>query len=317
MADELAFLSIAEAARLIERKQLSPVELTTASIRRAEALDPQLNAYLMLTAEWALDQARDAEQEIAAGRYRGPLHGIPFGLKDIYSTAGIRTTGHSRICIDTVPATDAATVRRLCDAGAVLTGKLATHEFAHGGPSFDLPWPPARNPWNREHFIGGSSSGSGAAVAAGLVPAALGSDTGGSIRGPAALCGIVGLKPTYGLVSRSGVYANSFSFDHAGPMTRTVEDCAILLQAIAGNDPNDPASAAHAVPDYRAALPGDIAVLRIGIVRHLHEDDCPVSVGVRAALDEGFAVLRSLGATLGEARLRPAQDYYDVKVTIA
>ena len=170
MAEELAFLTIAEAARLIEQKRLSPVELTTALIRRTEALDPQLNAYLLLTAERALDQARQAEREIMAGRYRGPMHGVPFALKDIYSTAGIRTTGHSRICLDTVPSADATTVRKLYEAGAVLTGKLATHEFAHGGPSFDLPWPPARNPWNREHFTGGSSSGSGAAVAAGLRP---------------------------------------------------------------------------------------------------------------------------------------------------
>jgi aspartyl-tRNA(Asn)/glutamyl-tRNA(Gln) amidotransferase subunit A len=317
MPDELAFLTIADAARLIEQKQLSPVELTTALIRRTEALDPQLNAYLLLTADRALDRAREAEREIAAGGYRGPMHGIPFGLKDIYSTAGIRTTGHSRICLNTVPSADATTVRKLYEAGAVLTGKLATHEFAHGGPSFDLPWPPARNPWNREHFTGGSSSGSGAAVAAGLVPAALGSDTGGSIRGPAALCGIVGLKPTYGLVSRSGVYANSFSFDHAGPMTWTVEDCAIMLRAIAGHDPKDPASATRPVPDYRTALTGDIKGLRIGVVRHLHEDDCAVTQEVSAALEEAFTVLRSLGATLGEVRLRPAQDYYDVKVTIA
>ena len=317
MADELAYLTIAEAARLIEQKQLSPVELTTALIRRAEALDPQLNAYLLLTADRAVDQARQAEQEIMAGGYRGLMHGIPFALKDIYATAGIRTTGHSRICLDTVPSADATTVRKLYEAGAVLTGKLATHEFAHGGPSFDLPWPPARNPWNREHFTGGSSSGSGAAVAAGFVPAALGSDTGGSIRGPAALCGIVGLKPTYGLVSRYGVHANSFSFDHAGPMTWTVEDCAIVLQAIAGHDPNDPASATQPVPDYRAGLTGDIKGLRIGVVRHLHEDDCAVTQEVSAALEEALAVLRSLGATLGEVRLRPAQDYYDVKVTIA
>jgi aspartyl-tRNA(Asn)/glutamyl-tRNA(Gln) amidotransferase subunit A len=317
MHEELAFLTIAEAARLIERKELSPVELTTALLRRAEALDPQLNAYLLLTAERALDRARRAEQEISADNYRGPMHGIPFALKDIYSTAGIRTTGHSRICIDAVPSEDATTVSKLYDAGAVLTGKLATHEFAHGGPSFDLPWPPARNPWNREHFTGGSSSGSAAAVAAGFVPAALGSDTGGSIRGPAALCGIVGLKPTYGLVSRYGVYANSFSFDHAGPMTWTVEDCAIVLQTIAGYDPKEPASANRPVPDYRAALTGDIKGLRIGIVRHVHEDDCPVTAEVGAALDEALVVLRSLGATLGEVRLRPALDYYDVKITIA
>ena len=314
---DLAFMTIAEMARRIEKKELSPVELTTALIRRAEALDPQLDAFLLPTPERALDQARAAEREIAAGRYRGAMHGIPFGLKDIYATAGIRTTGHSRTCIDTVPDFDATTVAKLYKAGAVLMGKLATHEFAHGGPSFDLPWPPARNPWNRDHFTGGSSSGSGAAVAAGFVPAALGSDTGGSIRGPAALCGIVGLKPTYGLVSRCGVYTNSFSFDHAGPMTWTVEDCAILLQAIAGRDPKDPASASHPVPDYRAALTGDIRGLRIGVVRHLHEDDCPVTAEVGAALEEALRVLRSLGATLGEVRLRPAQDYYDVKVTIA
>jgi aspartyl-tRNA(Asn)/glutamyl-tRNA(Gln) amidotransferase subunit A len=316
-ATEFGFMTIAEAARRIETKELSPVELTSALIRRAEALDPQLSAFLLPTPERAIDQARAAEREITAGRHRGPMHGIPFALKDIYATAGIRTTGHSRTCIDAVPNFDATTVTKLYQAGAVLTGKLATHEFAHGGPSFDLPWPPARNPWNREHFTGGSSSGSAAAVATGFVPAALGSDTGGSIRGPAALCGIVGLKPTYGLVSRWGVYANSFSFDHAGPMTWTVEDCAILLQAIAGHDPNDPASATHPVPDYRAALTGDLTGLRVGVVRHLHEDDCPVSAEVATALEEAFGVLRRLGAELGEVRLRPAQDYYDVKVTIA
>jgi aspartyl-tRNA(Asn)/glutamyl-tRNA(Gln) amidotransferase subunit A len=317
MPDEVAFLTIAEVSRLIEQKKLSPVELTTALIRRTQAIDPQLNTYLLLTAERALDQARQAEREIAAGHYRGPMHGIPFGLKDIYSTAGVRTTGHSRICLDTVPTADATTVKKLYEAGAVLTGKLATHEFAHGGPSFDLPWPPARNPWNREHFTGGSSSGSGAAVAAGLVPAALGSDTGGSIRGPAALCGIVGLKPTYGLVSRHGVYTNSFSFDHAGPMTWTVEDCAIMLQAIAGYDAKDPASAVRPVPDYRAALTGDIKGLRIGVVCHLHQDDCAVTPEVSAALEQALKVFSLLGATLGEVRLRPALDYYDVKITIA
>src|SRR5260370_5471811 len=172
MADELAFPTIAEAARLIEQKRLSPVELTTALIRRTEALDPQLNAYLLLIADRPVDRARQAEGEIMTGHYRGPMNGIPFGLKDIYATAGIRTTGHSRICLDTVPSADATTVRKLYEAGAVLTGKLATHEFAHGGPSFDLPWPPARNPWNREHFTGGSSSRSGAAGGGGVLPPA-------------------------------------------------------------------------------------------------------------------------------------------------
>src|SRR5271165_6714800 len=273
MADELGFLTIAEAARLIERRQLSPIELTSALIRRTEALDPQLNAYLLVTADRAFDQARLAEQEIMAGRYRGPMHGIPFGLKDVYATAGIRTTGHSRICLDTVPSADATTVRKLYEAGAVLTGKLATHEFAHGGPSFDLPWPPARNPWNRDYFTGGSSSGSGAAVAAGLAMAALGSDTGGSIRNPAALCGLIGMKPTYGLVSRSGVYTNSFSYDTAGPMTWSTEDCAILLNVIAGYDPKDPASSCHEIPDYRSGLHKSVKGIRIGVLRHLYETD--------------------------------------------
>jgi aspartyl-tRNA(Asn)/glutamyl-tRNA(Gln) amidotransferase subunit A len=314
---ELHWLTIADAARLIESRRLSPLELTDALLARIDALDPQLNAFLLPTPEKARGQAKAAEREIMAGRYRGPLHGIPFGLKDIYATAGIRTTSHSKICENLVPTEDATTAAKLYQAGGVLLGKLATHEFAHGGPSFDLPWPPARNPWNRDHFTGGSSSGAGAAVAAGFVPAALGSDTGGSIRGPAALCGIVGLKPTYGLVSRAGVYANSFTFDHAGPMTWTVEDCAILLQAIAGYDPKDPASANRPIPDYRGALTGDIRGLRIGIVRHLYEDDITVAPEVRAALEEAYAVFRSLGATLEDVRIRPAADYYAVKITIA
>jgi aspartyl-tRNA(Asn)/glutamyl-tRNA(Gln) amidotransferase subunit A len=317
MPTELHWLTIAEAARLIERRLLSPVELTDALLARIAALDPQLNAFLLPTPEKARGQARAAEREIMAGRYRGPLHGMPFGLKDIYATAGIRTTSHSKICENLVPTADATTVAKLYQAGAVLLGKLATHEFAHGGPSFDLPWPPARNPWNRDHFTGGSSSGAGAAVAAGFVLGALGSDTGGSIRGPAALCGIVGLKPTYSLVSRSGVYANSFTFDHAGPMTWTVEDCAILLQAIAGHDATDPASTDRPVPDYRAALTGDIRGLRIGIVRHLYEDDVTVAPEVKAALEDACAVFRSLGARLEDVRIRPAADYYAVKITIA
>src|SRR5271167_2408380 len=239
---DLHWLTIAEAARLIERRRLSPVELTDALTARIETLDPQLDAFLLPTPEKTREQARAAEREIIAGRYRGPLHGIPVGLKDIYATAGIRTTSHSKICENLVPTEDATTVAKLYQSGAVLLGKLATHEFAHGGPSFDLPWPPARNPWNRDYFTGGSSSGSGAAVAAGLAMAALGSDTGGSIRNPAALCGLIGLKPTYGLISRSGVYTNSFSYDTAGPMTWNAEDCAILLSVIAGHDPKDPAS---------------------------------------------------------------------------
>jgi aspartyl-tRNA(Asn)/glutamyl-tRNA(Gln) amidotransferase subunit A len=312
---DLHFLTIAEAANLIERRQLSPIALTRAFLDRIAAIDPQLNAYLLVTAEQALDQARIAEAEIMAGNYRGPMHGIPFALKDIYCTAGIRTTSHSRTRANYIPDFDATIVAKLHQAGAILLGKLATHEFAHGGPSFDLPWPPARNPWNREHFTGGSSSGSGAGVAAGLMMGALGSDTGGSIRNPAALCGLAGLKPTYGLVSRSGVYTNSFSYDHAGPMTWSVEDCAIMLQAIAGHDPKDPASADRKVPDYRAALTDGIKGLRIGVLRHLFEQDAPIPPVAKAALEAAFDVLRGLGAVLEDTNIRPAQVYHDVKIT--
>jgi aspartyl-tRNA(Asn)/glutamyl-tRNA(Gln) amidotransferase subunit A len=312
---DLHFLTIAEAARLIERRQISPVALTRAFLDRIAAIDSQLNAYLLVTADQALDQARNAEAEIMAGKYRGPMHGIPFALKDIYCTAGIRTTSHSRTRADYVPDFDATTVTKLREAGAILLGKLATHEFAHGGPSFDLPWPPARNPWNRDHFTGGSSSGSGAGVAAGLMMGALGSDTGGSIRNPAALCGLVGLKPTYGLVSRFGVYTNSFSYDHAGPMTWSVEDCAIMLQTIAGRDAKDPASADRPVPDYRTGLTGGIKGLRIGVLRHLFEQDAPIPPVAKTALDAAFDVLRGLGATLEDVRIRPAQVYHDVKIT--
>src|SRR5687768_11098691 len=236
MTDELHFSTVAQSAELIRTRKLSPVELTQAHLKRIADLDPQLNAYITLTADLALKQAREAEQEIAKGRYRGPLHGIPYGLKDIYNTRGILTTGYSRVCADNVPAEDATTTRKLQEAGGILMGKLATHEFAHGGPSFDLPWPPARNPWNTAYFTGGSSSGSAAAVAAGLVPGALGTDTGGSIRSPAWLSGIVGFKPTFGRVSRYGMVPFSASCDHAGPMAWTVEDCALILAPIAGFD---------------------------------------------------------------------------------
>ena len=308
------FLTIAEASTLIQSRALSPVELTRAFLDRIAALDPRLNAYLLVTADRAMDQARAAESEIAHGRWRGPMHGIPYALKDIYCTAGIRTTAHSRTRQDYVPDFDATAVTRLHAAGAVLLGKLATHEFAHGGPSFDLPWPPARNPWNRDHFTGGSSSGAGAAVAAGLAMAALGSDTGGSIRNPAGLCGLIGLKPTYGLISRSGVYTNSFSYDTAGPMTWTAEDCAILTGVIAGHDPNDPASADRRVPDYRAALGGGMRGVRIGVLRHLYETDLACAPVAKAALEAALDVFRGLGAAIEDTSIRPAMDYYDVKI---
>lgn len=316
-SSDLHALSIAKASELIRRKALSPVELTQALLDRAALLDPKINAYILATPDLALQQARQAEREIMVGNYRGAMHGIPYGAKDVFATAGIATTGHSKAYIDFVPRTDATAVAKLKRAGAVLLGKLSTHECAHGGPSFDLPWPPARNPWNLAHFTGGSSSGSAAGVAGGLMHAALGTDTGGSVRIPAALCGTVGLKPTYGLVSRYGIIPNSFTYDHAGPLTWTVEDCAIVLQALAGHDGRDRASASRSVPDYRAALTGDIRGLRFGVLRHLHETDVPVPPVCSAALGQAYGVLQSLGAVLEDAAIRPAQHYYDVKITIA
>jgi len=317
VTDELHHLTIAAAAQLIRSRKLSPVEYVDALLKRIESLDSQLDAFITVTADLARKQARQAEAEIMSGRYRGPLHGIPFALKDIYNTQGILTSGGSKVCRDNIPTSDATTARMLRDAGAVLLGKLQTHEFAHGGPSFDLPWPPARNPWRLEHFTGGSSSGSGAALAAGLIPASLGSDTGGSIRGPASFCGIVGLMPTSGLVSRAGVIPNSFTFDHCGPMTRTVEDCAILLQAVAGHDLRDAGSIACEIPNYHGALNAGVKGLRIGVLRHYWEEDLPAHPDLKRAMDVAIEVFTKLGARIEDCRTRPMQDSFDTKVVIA
>jgi aspartyl-tRNA(Asn)/glutamyl-tRNA(Gln) amidotransferase subunit A len=317
MTVDLAFLTITEASALIQARQLSPVEYVEALITRAETFDPQVHAYITPTFDLARQQAKQAEREIMAGAYRGPMHGIPFALKDIYDTEGILTSGHSRVGLNRVPKVDATTTGKLSEAGAILMGKLATHEFAHGGPSFDLPWPPARNPWHLAHFTGGSSSGSGAAVAAGLVPMALGSDTGGSIRGPASLCGVAGLMPTFGLVGRGGVIPNSYTFDHCGPLARSVEDCAIVLQVIAGFDPRDAGSTQRPIPDYRTALRQDLKGLRIGVLRHHWDEDLPASEDVRRAMAEALGVLKSLGAELEDCRMRSLQHYFDIKVIIA
>jgi aspartyl-tRNA(Asn)/glutamyl-tRNA(Gln) amidotransferase subunit A len=317
MPPELHDASIAELSRLVAGRKLSPVELVETLIRRVEQHDAQTHAFITRTFDLARQQARRAEAEIAAGKYRGALHGIPFALKDIYDTKDILTSAHSRVFIDRVPREDATATTKLYDAGAVLLGKLATHEMAHAGPSFDLPWPPARNPWNLAHFTGGSSSGSGAAVAAGMVPVALGSDTGGSIRGPASLCGVVGLMPTFGLVSRAGVITNSYTFDHCGPLARTVEDCAVVLEALAGYDPRDAGSLGRPIPPYREALGEDLKGLRIGVLRYHWEEDIPASEDVRSAMNGALDVLRRLGAELEDCRVRPLGSYYDVKIIIA
>jgi aspartyl-tRNA(Asn)/glutamyl-tRNA(Gln) amidotransferase subunit A len=309
-------LTIAQAARLIETRELSPVELLDSRLERISRFDGRLNSFIRVLADDARKEARAAEAEIAAGRYRGPLHGVPIGLKDIYETEGVPTTGHSKVMQDHVPKADAFSVTRLRAAGAVVVGKLATHEFAFGGPSFDLPWPPARNPWNTDCFTGGSSSGTGAAVAAGLVLGGTGSDTGGSIRGPAAYCGLAGIKPTYGLISRMGILPLGFSLDHAGPMAWTAEDCAIMLQAMAGHDPADPASANVPIPDYRAGLPGGVKGLRIGLIRHFYERDNEANTATRQAIDAAARKYAELGCTVRDIALSPLDQWSACGVTI-
>ena len=293
------WLSASEASRAFAAKTLSPVELMTALLARIEALDPRLNAFIRLDADAAMAAAKQAEADIAARRIRGPLHGtMPVGIKDIIDVAGLATTCHSKILVDNVAAADAVVVQKLREAGAIIIGKLSTHEFAIGGPSFDLPFPPARNPWNPEHHPGGSSSGSGAGVAAGFFPLALGTDTGGSVRNPASACGIVGLKPTYGLVSRRGVFPLSFTLDHVGPLTRTVADNALLLDAIAGHDPSDPGSAASQARYFGRMLDRGVKDLRIGFrIRHFHERGHARRIPeVAAALEDVARVLQAEGA---------------------
>jgi aspartyl-tRNA(Asn)/glutamyl-tRNA(Gln) amidotransferase subunit A len=307
-----AILTIAEAARRIAAKQLSPVELAKTHLDRIRRLDPALNAFLVVTEERALADARAAEARQMSGELHGRLDGIPIAHKDIYNTAGIRTTAHSKLLEHNVPTRDAHTVRKWADAGTVMLGKLSTHEFAFGGPSFDLPWPPARNPWNRDHFTAGSSSGTGAAVAAGLILGGTGSDTGGSIRGPAALCGIAGIKPTYGLSSRAGILPLAFSLDHAGPMAWTAEDCGLLLQDMAGHDPQDPASVSRPVPDFTAELGRGVKGLRVGVVRHFFETDHRASDATRAGIDAALDFFRKEGAEVRDITLSPAADYHAV-----
>jgi aspartyl-tRNA(Asn)/glutamyl-tRNA(Gln) amidotransferase subunit A len=308
----LCFLTIAEASRRIREGSLSPVELTEAYLDRIAALNGQLNAYLLVLGEQALADAHRAEAEIAAGGWKGPLHGIPIALKDIYNTAGIATTGHSALFRDHVPDEDATTVRLLREAGAVMLGKTATWEFAIGGVSFDLPWPPARNPWDTTLDPAGSSSGSGAAMAAGLCAGAMGTDTGGSIRSPAAWNGIAGLKPSYGLVSRRGVLPLSFTLDHAGPMCWTAEDCALMMQVLAAHDPQDPGSADPGPIDFIGGLQGDLKGLRIGVVRHFFEKDAPADAVVADAVEDALGLFARVGATVKDVALAPLETYYDL-----
>jgi aspartyl-tRNA(Asn)/glutamyl-tRNA(Gln) amidotransferase subunit A len=295
---DMTTLTIAAAARRIACKDLSPVELTRSALERIERLNPQLNAFITILGEQAMAAAKAAEQDVMAGKLRGPLHGIPIALKDLCATKGVRTTAGSKILGRSIPTEDAAVATRLAEAGTILLGKLHMNEFAYGPDGDNAHYGPVHNPWNTDCITGGSSSGSGAAVAASLCLGALGTDTGGSIRIPAALCGIVGLKPTYGRVSRHGLTPLSWSLDHAGPMTKTVEDAALLLRAMAGHDARDPSTVRRPVPDYTASLTGDVRGLRIGLPRAYFYDvlDPEVERAIRQAVD----VMKGLGAVVTE-----------------
>ena len=313
---DLAYLTIAEAGRLIRARKLSPVELTQALLARIAATEPAYHAYIAVTEELALAQAKAAEAAIMRGEWRGPMHGVPYAAKDIFDVAGTATTCHSKVRIDHRAQSDATAIARLREAGAVLLGKLALHEFANGGPTHDLPWPAARNPWNTDLHPGGSSSGSGVAVAIGTAPGALGTDTGGSVRNPATCCGVVGMKATYGMVSRAGVFPLAFSLDNVGPLTRTVEDNAIMLQAIAGHDAADPASATRATPDFTAALGGGVRGLKLGLIAHFYDEDMLAAPEQLAAIDAAVDVLRRLGAEVKPIKLSSLQRYSECGRTI-
>jgi aspartyl-tRNA(Asn)/glutamyl-tRNA(Gln) amidotransferase subunit A len=304
---ETVHRTLEEAAGLVRDRRVSPTELTEAALRRIEAVEPRLNAFVTVTAEVARAQAREAGDEIAAGRYRGPLHGIPVAVKDLFATKGVRTTAGSRILANWIPDEDATVVRRLREAGAVLLGKLGMHEFAYGVSSVNPHFGDVRNPWDTTKIPGGSSGGSAVAVAAGEAYAALGSDTGGSIRIPASLCGCVGLKPTFGRASLFGAVPLAWSLDHPGPLARTVRDVAIATAAISGFDPRDPISADRPVPDFLDGIDAGPERLRIGVPTDHVWDQCDpaIATAVRAALD----ALANAGAEIVEIRWPRADEY--------
>ena len=290
--EDVTSLTLLEAAERVRHKRVSPVELTQACLARIERLNPTLNAFITVMAESAMESARMAESEIQRGRWRGPLHGVPIALKDLFDTAGVRTTAGSAVFKDRIPTEDAEVVRRLKRAGAVLLGKTNMHEFAYGGTSAVSYFGAVHNPWDTARIPGGSSGGSAAAVAANLCYAALGTDTAASVRQPAAYCGVVGLKPTYGLVSARGTIPLSWTFDHVGPFARTIADTAVVLQVIAGYDRLDTGSQSMAVPDYSAALSGNVSAVRVGVARSFFFDDLDPEIG--AAMEEALRVLQRL-----------------------
>jgi aspartyl-tRNA(Asn)/glutamyl-tRNA(Gln) amidotransferase subunit A len=304
--NDLVWKPVSELAHLIASKEVSPVEVVQAYLDRIAAADGKLRAYLTVTAEAAMAAAREAESAVMAGGPLGALHGVPIALKDLYCTRGIKTTAGSRILAEWVPASDATVVSRLRDAGAILLGKLNMHEFAYGPEGLNPHYGTAWNPWDADthRICGGSSSGSAAAVAAALAAATLGSDTGGSIRIPSSLCGLTGIKPTYGRVSRAGVLPLAWSLDHVGPMCRSARDCALMLGAIAGYDPRDPTTSVLPVPEYVAALTGQVKGLRIGLLRAFFLESAAAEV--REAVEVALRTLAGMGAVVSEVALDTA-----------
>jgi aspartyl-tRNA(Asn)/glutamyl-tRNA(Gln) amidotransferase subunit A len=296
-SSDLTYMSLAELAPLLRSGKLSPVELVQTSLNRIEQLEPTLNAFLDVWDESAMKAARIAEKEISSGNYKGPMHGIPVGLKDLVDYAGTPTTGGSKVLAGNIAETDATVVTKLRESGAIFMGKLNLVEFAFGTTGLNAHTGAVKNPWDTERITAGSSSGSGAAVAAGMVPVALGTDTGGSIRMPASLCGIAGLKPTYGRVSRAGVLDLSWSMDHVGPMTRTTEDCALMMNVLAGHDPRDPASSSEHVPDFSANLNKGLEGIRIGVPADYFFDDF-VDEELKMSIRESIQLMADNGAEI-------------------
>jgi aspartyl-tRNA(Asn)/glutamyl-tRNA(Gln) amidotransferase subunit A len=312
--EEICYLGAGELSRLIQKREISPVEIVKAHLNRIESLEPILNSFITLLADQAMEAARQAEKEIQAGRYRGPLHGIPLGLKDLFYTRGIRTTSGSKIFDTFIPNVDATVVTKLKEAGTLLLGKLNMHPFAYGPTGENQEYGHMHNPWNPGLITGGSSGGSGSAAASGQCTLTMGSDTGGSVRIPAALCGLVGLKPTYGRVSRYGLTPLAWSQDHVGPMARSVEDCALAMNAIAGYDPNDPTSMDAPVPDYSRALTGEIRGLRIGVPKEYFE--IPIDSRVKEQFWKAMGRLGELGAVISEVSWPMFHDSMAIASTI-
>jgi len=283
---------------MIQKKEVTPLEIVEAFLSRIESLEPKLNSFITLLYDQAIESATQAEKEIQAGRYVGPLHGIPFGLKDLFYVKGIRNTSGSKIYDNFIPDYDSTIALRLKKAGGILLGKLNMHPLAYGPTGENEEYGHMHNPWNLDLIAGGSSGGNGSAVASGECPFAMGSDTGGSVRIPAALCGIVGFKPTYGRLSRYGMTVLAWSQDHPGPMTRTVEDCALVMNAIAGYDPNDPTSINLPVQDYTRALTGEIKGFRLGVIKEFF--DLPIESQVKISFWRAMDKLTELGAIISE-----------------